>query len=112
MFNISYFKKSEKFPVLEFIKKQSVKDQVKIIREIDLLKEFGTLIGMPHVRKIKGHDELWELRVTSRTNKYRIFYFALIKTNYVLLHAFKKKDQKTPKKEIEIAEKRKKLYLE
>jgi phage-related protein len=67
---------------------------------------------MPHVRKIRSYDELWELRVTLKNNKYRIFYFSFVKTSYVLLHAFQKKDQKTPKKDIEIAKKRKKLYLD
>ena len=88
------------------------KDQAKILRDIDLLQEFGFSLGMPYIKKMKGTDNLWELRVKQSTNNYRFFYFSLKDNKLVLLHGFKKKTQKTPKKEINIAETRKNDYLE
>lgn len=46
-------------------------------------------------------SKLYELRIVSK-EQIRIFY-TIFRNEYYLLHAFKKKTQKTPKKEIEIA---------
>ncbi|MCB0000366.1 MAG: type II toxin-antitoxin system RelE/ParE family toxin [Anaerolineales bacterium] len=42
----------------------------------------------------------------------RLIYVAMTGQRFVVLHAFKKKSQKTPSKEIKIAEKRYELLLE
>lgn len=49
--------------------------------------------------------------VEQNTNIYRIFYFAYTGKFVILLHGFQKKTQKTPKKEIEIAEARMQDFL-
>jgi phage-related protein len=41
-----------------------------------------------------------------RTLSHRIFYAAVVKGEIVLLHAYQKKSQKAPKKEIDLAQKR------
>jgi len=55
---------------------------------------------MPYIKKLNNADGLWELRIKQGTNNYRIFYFTLKNSKIVLLHAFSKKSQNTPKKEI------------
>ncbi len=112
MYDIIYYSKNGKYPIIEFLSTLPKKDQAKILRDIDLLKEFGFSLGMPYIKKMKDTDNLWEIRVKQSTNNYRFFYFSLKDNNLVLLHGFKKKTQKTPKKEINIAETRKKDYLE
>ena len=112
MNQIIYFQKSDKYPVLDFIKKQPLKVQAKILKDIGLLEEFGSTIGMPYVRKISGYEEIWELRTKLTGNEYRIFYFTKLENEIVLLHGIQKKDQKTPLKELRITEKRRKKYLQ
>ena len=77
----------------------------KTSHTIDLLKENGSFLKMPHSKKIKVN--LYELRIRGE-QEIRIFY-TFKKRNIYLLHAFQKKSQKTPKKEIQIALKRLKL---
>ncbi|MBI2066124.1 type II toxin-antitoxin system RelE/ParE family toxin [Candidatus Woesebacteria bacterium] len=90
--------------VKEFIKNLSGKTMGKVSHNLDLLKIHGPFLGMPYSRRLaKGINEL---RIRGR-QEVRILY-TFSKNNIYLLHAFKKKTQKTPKKEIEIAEERKK----
>ena len=42
-----------------------------------------------------------ELRVKGKDGAYRAFYFTKVRDKLLIFHAFKKKTQKTPKKEIE-----------
>ena len=49
-------------------------------------------------------DKLWELRDTSRTNIYRVLYFFFTGRRIVLLHGFQKKTQRTPRTDIETAQ--------
>ncbi len=110
MYEIEYYTEKGRYPVLEFIKKQSPKEQAKLIREIDLLEEFGLALGMPHTKKMTGTD-IWELRVKHSTNNFRIFYFCFTGGKFVLLHGIRKTTGKTPAKDIKIAIKRMTNYL-
>ncbi len=113
MYEIIYYSNENgQCPILEFLKSIPKKDRAKILREIDLLEEFGLQLGMPHLKKMKGTDDLWELRVKQGTDNYRVFYFTMKDSKFVLLHAFLKKTQKTPKKEITVAENRKYDFVE
>ena len=63
-----------------------------------LLREFGPAIGHPHVDRIAGYDNLWEVRVQHRTGAYRAF-FGLSGTGAVILvatGASKKRDRFPP----------------
>lgn len=71
----------------------------KIIAYIDALAEKGTKIGMPVTRYLG--NEIWELRPLSD----RILYFFFHSNEFVLLHHFVKKTQKTPQREIGQAKK-------
>jgi phage-related protein len=63
------------------------------------LEEFGPYLRAPHSKKIT--DKLYELRIVGE-NSIRILY-TFYNNKYYLLHAFKKKVNKIPKKEIKIA---------
>ena len=58
-----------------------------------------------------GTDDLWEIRAQSGNNIFRILGFLEEEYLVVLNHAFQKKTQKTPKKEIAVAEARKKDHI-
>ena len=85
---------------MEFIEELPVGEQAKIRNALRLLQEFGTSLTMPHARQIKG--KLWELR----PGGVRLFYFAYIGQQFVILHGYRKQSQKTPSQEVEIAMRR------
>lgn len=106
MYEVIYFTDGNSCPVIDYMMTLSSKERAKILREIDLLEKFGYQLGMPHSKKMTGTDELWELRIKLGSNNHRVFYFHFINNKFVLLHAFRKKSQKTSKKEINLALKR------
>jgi len=91
-------KRGEK-PVEEFIKSLEKSAIAKVGQEIDLLEKHGPYLAMPHSKKL--NNDLYELRIRGR-QEIRILY-AFVKKDIYLLHAFKKKTQKTPRKEINTA---------
>lgn len=101
MWSIVFYKdRRGKCPPLEFIEGLPMNEQAKIRNSLRLLQEFGTNLGMPHAKKIQG--KLWELR----PGGIRLFYFAYIEQQFVILHGFRKQSQKTPDREIEISVRR------
>ena len=95
-----------KSPALDFIEELPTIDQVKVRNALRLLREFGTNLGMPHAKQIKG--KLWELR----PGGVRLFYFAYIAHQFVILHGYRKQGMKAPEREIEIALRRMEELLE
>lgn len=89
-------------PVQEFIKIQPTSARTKIAHLINLVAQYGYLLGLPHAKMLfKG---LYELRIRGK-EELRILY-TFKKQNIIFLHGFRKQTQKTPQKEIEMALKR------
>jgi len=101
---VLYLSRSGSSPVQEFIDSLEIKAQPKIRDTIKLLQEFGIALGLPHAKKLIGTD-LWELRVLG-SDSIRVLYVAVIGKKFVLLHGFKKKQNKTPTKEVKTAKDR------
>jgi phage-related protein len=100
---IEYYETADGYsPVLEYLAALVVEDAKQVADEIDFLEALGIAVGMPHVRSIQG-SRLWELRIRGR-NHHRIFYVTVRGRRLSLLHAFAKKTQKTPNREIRAAE--------
>lgn len=97
--------KSGQKPIDEFIKLQDQPTISKIAFRIDLLEQFGARLGMPYAKKIT--DKLYELRIRGKVD-IRVLY-AFRNNQALLLHIFKKKQDKIPLKEIKTAEERLKL---
>lgn len=95
---------SGKSPIGEFIDDRPSHQQVKILRLLQHLQEFGPTAAIPHAKKLKG-TPLWELRILGR-DSLRIIYAPLGKNTVVVLHIFLKKTRQTPRREISIAMKR------
>jgi phage-related protein len=72
--------------------------------------QYGWPIGMPVVKALSGYKKLWEVRTELKDGISRIL-FTIYGDVMVLLHGFVKKSQKIPKKEIDIAETRKKTFI-
>ena len=75
-----------------------------------LLIEEVQQVPETYLKHLEGTDGLYEIRVQSGSDIYRIFCFFDQGQLIVLANGFKKKMQKTPKKEIEIALKIKAEY--
>jgi len=74
----------------------------KTLKHIELLEIFGHKLTMPYSKRI-SHN-LYELRIPGQ-QKVRIFY-CFHNNQIYIVHAFIKKSQKTPRKEIKTAQKR------
>lgn len=101
-----------KVPVKQFVDGLPESAQGKFIFIVDLLEKYGIEVREPYVKNITGHKKLKELRIKGQDNIYRVMFFTFTDKTFVMLHGFVKKSDKTPVKEIDIAEKRMKTYLE
>ena len=101
---------SGRVPVREFIDEQAVHVREKMFSDLARLVRFNVKHGPPYVRKVEGRD-FWELRTKVGGDIYRTFYFAQTGKKFVLLHAYQKKSQKAPKKELDVAEERMSDYM-
>ena len=88
-------------PVAEYLDELSQREdkdsRIKLnkIREyIKALSEYGTRLGEPYIKHIGG--DIWELRPL----RDRIFFVVWVDGDFVLLHHFMKKTQRTPAREI------------
>jgi phage-related protein len=76
--------------------------QVRFLRISELLEKFGPQnVGLPHVRSLE--QKLWEMRLRGRDGIGRAIYVAATGQRLIVLHAFVKRTQKTPRSEIELA---------
>jgi len=76
------------------------------LRLLDLITENGPNLGMPYTASMG--DGLFEIRAKGKEGIGRVFFCILVEHKVMVLHSFVKKSQKTPKKELDIARKRKK----
>lgn len=73
-------------------------------RLVELLMEFGPDLRMPHSRALGGG--LFELRPRGREGIGRALYCYLVGERVVVLHAFVKKTQATPERDLKLARRR------
>ena len=77
---------------------------------LDLVEQFD-IVPRKFFKKLEATDNIWEVRVRQGNNIFRLLGFPDGEEFIVLNHAFTKKTQKTPQKEIRTAEQRKKDYF-
>ena len=73
-------------------------------RILELLIEYGPALRMPHAKALGSG--LFELRPKGRSGIGRAFYCFIVERRIVVLHAFVKKTQATPNRELKLARKR------
>ncbi len=74
------------------------------------VKEFDK-IPKEYYKKLKNSDDIWEVRIQFGNNIFRLLGFFDGNKLVVLTNGFAKKTQKTPKQEIDLAERRKREYF-
>lgn len=105
--NIFYYKSYylDFFNTLKHEVRQKFNWTLKLIATIDR-------IPIKFFKHLEGTSGLYEIRVEVGTDIYRVFSFFDKGKLIVLVNGFQKKTQKTPKSEIELAEKLKKQYFD
>ncbi len=98
-----YRSESGREPVRDWLKRLPVEDR-KVLGEDIKDVEFSWPIGMPLVRSLG--QGLWEVRSDLSQGRIGRVLFCIENQTMVLLHAFLKKTQKTPKQDIDLARKR------
>ena len=101
-FQIKLYEANERKIIDDFIASLTDKTISKIFWLFDLLEKYGPNIRMPYVKKIAIN--IFELRI--RKQESIRFFFTLKNNTIIILHGFKKKKMKIPKKELEIAKNR------
>ncbi len=79
--------------------------QAKLLRIISMIEQLGLeRMPEPYVKHLE--KRLWEMRMTGRDGISRAIYVAATGKRVVIVRAFIKKTEKTPRAEIELAHKR------
>ena len=108
-YEIVFYEKSDGTePVKDFIMNLLPKMQAKTIRILDILQEFGPDLRMPYSKMLR--DGIYQIRIIQGNNCARVLYFFTCGNKIILTNGFIKKTQKTPGREIEIAQKYRKDY--
>ena len=98
---IKFFHRS----IQQFIESLEQSTFAHVLQKIQLLEEFGHAVGMPHSKKIG--KRLFELRIRG-VQEVRLIYIFHDGLAFIL-HAFVKKTDRIPLKEIKLARKRQKI---
>ncbi|MBN2683641.1 MAG: type II toxin-antitoxin system RelE/ParE family toxin [Pontiellaceae bacterium] len=106
-----YMTGSGKCPIEDHLDKLSDKQVEKIAWVLKLIREMNP-VPTSYFKKLINTDGIWEVRVDVGRDTFRLLGFFDGRELLILTHSFQKKTQKTPPKEIKLAEQRKKKYLD
>ncbi len=91
-------------PVRDWLKSLPKKDRALIGKDV-MKVEYGWPLGMPVCRPLG--DGLYEVRTDLSSRRIARVLFSIYRNQMVILHGFVKKDQRTPKKDLALAKRRK-----
>ena len=97
-------------PVKDFLNSLTDKQAKKVAWVLRLVRDLN-FVSKEYLKKLVNTNDIWEIRIQSGSNIFRILCFFDKGNLIVLTIGFTKKTQKTPAKEIKLAEKRKQEYL-
>ena len=95
----------------DFYNGQSAKVQKKILWTLRVIEDLDRIPEL-YLKHLEGTEGLYEIRVQSGSDIFRIFCFFDDNKIVVVGHGFQKKTQKTPDREIERAQRIKREYYE
>ena len=99
-YTINYYSEAVQNQILELPDTLAARYIVLTRRMVAL----GPNIGEPHTKAFG--DGLFELRLKGAEGIARVFFCTLVGKRIVMLHSFIKKSERTPKRELEVAETR------
>ena len=110
-FSVDFFKEDDGTkPVGIFIKSLNVKMKAKVVADLNLLEEYGNMAREPLSKHLE--DDIFEIRSKVGSDIVRILYFFDGNRIIIATNGFMKKQNKTPRSEIELAKKRRRIYME
>ena len=105
MYKVSFYAPLGKTsPIKKFLDSCQPSLRTKILRQLKYVEEYGLNPAIPNIKKITN-TSLWELRILGRDN-IRVICVSQPEREIKVLHIFKKKKQKTPTNELNVALKR------
>jgi phage-related protein len=90
--------------VVQFVEDLPVSIRACYARITERMVVYGPNLGMPYTRPMG--DGLFEVRAHGKEGIARVFYCTAVGRRIVMLHGFVKKTDKTPPKELKIANRR------
>ena len=109
MFDLEFYTLPDgNVPVKDFLDSLDPKMRGKALYGLSILEEFGNRLREPYSKSVG--DGLFELRVKFASDITRIFYFFVVDNKIILTNGFVKKTTKTPRRELELAQKYKADY--
>jgi phage-related protein len=98
-------------PVEEFLDSLTDKHAQRVAWVLRLVERIDRVPDQ-YLKKLAGAEDLWEIRVQTAGNSYRFLGFFDGPVLLVLTSGFSKKQQKTPRREIDLAAARRSDYLQ
>ncbi len=95
----------------EFFDKQRPKVKKRIIWTLKVIEDVDRIPEI-YFRHIEGSDGIYEIRIQSGNDIFRIFSFFDKNRLIIVGHGFQKKTQKTPQNQLDLAQKIRKEYYE
>lgn len=111
MFHVNFYQKSDGAkPVEQFILSLNTKLKAKVVSDLQRLEMLGNEARAPLSKHLE--DDIFELRSKSGNDIVRILYFFDEDQIIIATNGFVKKQQKTPRREILLAQKREASYFD
>lgn len=101
-----YVNGKNEHPIENFLSALSDKEIDAILRTVALLAAAGPLLTQPYCKKLKGTNNLWELRIRQGRRHFRVVYTQISDRHYLLLHIFQKRSEIIRPEDIDIAHRR------
>ena len=95
---------------LEFLDSLAGKQAQKVLWVLQLIEELE-VIPRQYFKKLADSEGIWEVRIQSGNDVFRLLGFFDGGTLLILTNGFARKTQKTPSQEIALAVRRKEEYL-
>ena len=109
--NVSFYETAfGRSPIEDFIRRLPKADQARFAEVIVGIEELGLAYSRVTFKRLRG--KLWEIKFSAPGGGFRMAYVLVEAEEMVILHAFRKTTQKTPQKDLDLAEKRMKEVLE
>ena len=106
---VFYETDEERCPVQAFLDGLDDKRRAKLLAMIRLLEEQGPTMPFPYSSQVRG--KIRELRAHYGDDQYRVLYFGAPGRVFVLLHAFEKRSEQIPERDVRIAAVRMQKHL-
>ena len=105
-----YLTDTGKSPVQKHLDTLSDKQVTKITWVLKVIRDINP-VPSSYFKKLVNTDDIWEVKINVGNNTFRILGFFSGTDLIILTNSFQKKSQKTPTKEIRLAEQCKRNYL-